>query len=385
MAEESNALAGLGGFSQMLTGQSSEGGLDATETATLNDPKIVDPSVVKGDDVVEGEGSEEETGDEGGGEGSSSSVADSNENDSNEGDGDGNPGDSDDTSDLSEFEQDITNYLNDEFSKRLGWELGDEDAPGTIDEFVDFMNEVVKEASAPTFANDEMEKLNSFVEDGGSLKDFYKATSDNKIDVENVDMEDSFVQKQVIKESLKNLGYKDTQINNRIKRSEESGILDDEAQEALDLLKEYNETNKQKLLENQQKLAETQKLEQQKFVSSVQDSIKNINDELGLKLSKEEVKGLESYILVQEKDGMTPFQREMMSDMGKFVTSAYNAKTNNSLLKRKEKQGKTAAVKDLHTKLNANKGNPGRTGAGQTSGEASDGLSILSGMLRNNN
>lgn len=284
--------------------------------------------------------------------------------------------------DLSDYETDITSFVNNKLSEKLGWQLDGEDAPQTVEELIDFMSELVTEASKPQFANEEIAELNEFVQNGGDLKQFYSKTTSGELDLDNVDLEDSFNQRRVITENFKTLGYSEDKINRMIKRYEEAGVLEEEAQDALELLKENNEKNKEKLLESQKKFAEQQKVEQQKFESAVKDSINDLSNSLGINLSQKELKDTEDYILKVGRDGMTDFQRDMLSDVKKFVSSAYYTKNGEALPKRIKKQGESDAARNLHKKLKANKGNPGQTKGSQTGGSASEGLAKLSSLLR---
>lgn len=372
--KETQELGGFEAISNFLLGKGPEGGLSGSSDVSSGEMPIMEPSQITGGngDVEEIKEGEEPIPEEEDVETEEVEETEETTEESTEDEGE----------DLSEFESDITKYLNEEFSKKLGWDITGEDAPSTIQEFVDFMNSVVEEASKPEFANEELEKLNEFVSNGGSIKDFYSQVVDAKLDLENADLEDTFTQKQIIKENFKNLGYSEDRIDKMLKRYEESGVLEEEASDALELLKEYNKKTKEKLLERQEKVALEQKEQQQKFFNDVQESIKSIDVDLGVKLSPKERKELSDYILSADKTGMTQFQKEMLSDIKKFVSTALYTKTGGSLLKQKEKQGETNAVKNLHKKLNANKGNPGTKGGSSSSSNASDGLSILSSMLR---
>lgn len=375
--EKTQELGGFEAISNFLVGKGPEGGIESQGDISSTEPPMIDPSTLmsnsKEEEIEEEEVKSEEE------EMEEEVIED--KKDTKE-DKEKETADSKSTEDLSEFESDITNYLNEEFSKRLGWDLDSENAPSTIEEFVDFMNTIVEESSKPIFANSELEELNTFIQNGGSVRNFYNSTVDSKINLEEVDLEDTSSQKELIREHFKTLGYKEDKINRTLKRYEDAGVLEEEAEDALELLKEYNEETKKKLLESQKNYAETQKQQQQKFISTVEDSIKSIDDVLGVSIPQKEKQELKEYILAADKYGMTGFQKEMLKDVNKFVSAAYYTKKGGSLLTRKQKQGETSAVKTLHKKLNANKGNPGMKSGNQKSGEASDGLSLLSSMLR---
>jgi len=284
--------------------------------------------------------------------------------------------------DLGEFEADVTALLNERFSEELGWNIPEEEAPKSVKEFVDMMKEIVAEASAPQYANEEVQAYDEFVRNGGNLREFYKNAVEGRVDVENVDIDNSYDQKQVLTEHLTNQGYSSDRINKMIKRYEDAGVLEDEAQDALELLKDYNEKNRKKLLEEQENFARLQQEQQQKFVTDVEESIKNLDNIRGVKISDKDKKELLDYILVPDSEGYTKYQREYMGNIKNLLESAYFTKKGDVLINKSKAQGKSDAVKNLHDKLKANKGNRSRQSGTQEHGKTSSGLSVLGSMLQ---
>jgi hypothetical protein len=74
-----------------------------------------------------------------------------------------------------------------------------------------------------------------------------------------------------------------------------------------------------------------------------------------------------------------------MSDINNLVKSAYITKKGDALFKKVKTQGSSDAVKNLHDKLKANKGNKSKKSGSQHSGQSSSGLSVLGSMLQGNN
>jgi len=383
MAENNTpSLDGFDVFANMLTGGTPEEG---GRTKDVNEPPLVDPEKIKADlsikeepivetppkeegEVVEGEKEvvEEQLIPEKVEKEKTSSVEET-------------------TPDLGEFETDVTTLLNEKFSEELGWDIPEEEAPKTVKEFVDFMKEVVSEASAPAYANDEVAAYDEYVRNGGSLRDFYKSTMDGKVDIDALDLDNTFDQKQILKEYYGTQGYADDRINKMLTRYENAGVLEDEATDAKELLKDYNTKTQTKLLEDQKKSADLATEQQQNFVSSVEDSIKKLDNVRGVKISEKDRGDLTDYILKPDAQGITQYQRDYMSDIKNLLESAYFTKKGDALINKSKAQGNSDAVKNLHDKLKANKGDRSRQSGVQGSGKASSGLSVLGSMLQGNN
>ena len=289
-----------------------------------------------------------------------------------------------DDADLGEFESDVTALLNEKFAEELGWNIPEDESPKNVKDFVELMKGMVAEASQPAYSNDEVKAFDEYVKQGGNLRSFYKSAVEGRVDTEGVDMENSFDQKLVLSEHLGNQGLKEERINKMLKRYEDAGVLDEEAGDALELLKDYNEENKKKLLEDQKKSSDFAEQQQQMFVSTVEDSIKNLNDIRGVKIPEKEKKELLEYILVPDNEGYTKYQREYMGDIKNLLESAYFTKKGDVLINKSKAQGKSDAVKNLHDKLKANKGSRSNKAGNQTAGDISSGLSLLSSMIQSN-
>lgn len=288
----------------------------------------------------------------------------------------------DDVSDLGEYEEDITALLNQKFADELGWEIPDDEAPKTISDFIELMKEVVEQESQPAYASDEVKQYDEFVRNGGNLRNFYNATVEGKVDTDAVNIENAFDQKRVLQEHLTNQGYSESNISKMLQRYENAGILEEEATEALELLKDYNDRNKKKLLADQENAARLLEEQQQNFVGAVEESIKEFDSILGYKLSNKDKDDLRKAILTVDAEGYTPYQRKYMSNIKNLLESAFFTMKGDTLGKKIKAQGKSDAVKNLRDKLNANKGNKGIQSGPQETGKTSSSLSVLGSMLQ---
>ena len=285
----------------------------------------------------------------------------------------------DEPSDLTEFEPDITNFFQDKLSEELGWEFEEGEKFKSVKELVDFMKTVVDESSKPVYANEEIEKLNKFVTDGGKLEDYYKKAQPGGIDVGLLDATKDSDAKIAVREKLRLQGYNDEKIKKALSRYEDNGVLIEEGEDAVEFLKEYKTTSQKKLLEDTENSAVESRKQQQKFYSAVETNIKGLDTIRGIKISDRDKKDLLDYIFKPDSEGLTKYQREYMSDVKNLIESAYFTKQGDQLISSAKKAATSDAYKDLHQKLKANKGKRHSGGITQGGSDSSDSLTNLLG------
>jgi hypothetical protein len=115
-------------------------------------------------------------------------------------------------------------------------EIDDKDKPVTVDELTKYFSDVVEQNSKPEYADDRIQALDEYVRNGGKFEDYYRKQQE-ALTLDNIDLEDENNQKAVVRELMQRAGYSDEQINKKITRYEDSDVLYDEAEDALDRLK----------------------------------------------------------------------------------------------------------------------------------------------------
>lgn len=268
--------------------------------------------------------------------------------------------DIDDKSDLSEedkeYESDISSFFGAELIKKLGVNVEDEKNLKfeKIDDVLELMSEIIKENSQPVYASDEVAKYDEFVRNGGSLKEFYKDVFAGKLDIETADLENEYDQKAIIRENLLNQGYKEDKIKRMISRYEEAETLKEEAEDALDLLKDHNKIKTESLLEQQKKESAEAKKKQQRFYEDVNQTIKTISNFKGFPVSEKEKRELLEYAFLPDEDGATRYQKDFRGDVYHILESAYFTKNRNKIKAGDaNKKEDTDAYKSLRDKLKA--------------------------------
>ncbi len=236
-------------------------------------------------------------------------------------------------------------------SDKIGWELDeDEEIPQTPEELVEYFQEVIEENSVPQYASEEVEALDKFVKNGGNLKDYFQI--DGKLDLEDFEIEDNEVnQKLVIKEFLKEKGFSSKQIDKKLTKYEDAGLLEDEATDALEALRDIREQKKQQLLEEQEKSANELKKRQQDYFNSVVTEIKGMDNIRGIKIPQKDKQALLEYIFKPTADGKTQYQKDYSKSVKNLLESAYFTMKGDTLLKAAKSEGSTAAINKFKNSL----------------------------------
>lgn len=258
----------------------------------------------------------------------------------------------DNDDDVDEEESSKVTALFDAIAEELEWEFDDdeeEEKPKTVEELVNYFKEVIKEQSVPQYANEDVAKLDEFVRNGGDLNDYFTLTPE--IDYENFDTTIESNQKQIVKMLLAEKGFNEKQIARKIEKYEDAGILEDEAEDALEAMKEIEETKKEQLLEDQRKQHEQMVARQQKFMDDVVGEINAMKDIRGIKVPEKDKKALLAYIFKADVNGKTQYQKDYSKSVKNLIESAYFTMKGDTLLDTAKKMGTSSAIKNLKQSL----------------------------------
>ena len=254
--------------------------------------------------------------------------------------------------DVDEEESSKVTALFDAIAEELEWEFDDdeeEEKPKTVEELVNYFKEVIKEQSVPQYASEDVAKLDEFVRNGGDLNDYFTLTPE--IDYENFDTTIESNQKQIVKMLLAEKGFNEKQIARKIEKYEDAGILEDEAEDALEAMKEIEETKKEQLLEDQRKQHEQMVARQQKFMDDVVGEINAMKDIRGIKVPEKDKKALLAYIFKADANGKTQYQKDYSKSVKNLIESAYFTMKGDTLLDTAKKMGTSSAIKNLKQSL----------------------------------
>lgn len=255
-----------------------------------------------------------------------------------------------DSDDGTTSEELIVNFF-DSLSEQLGWsDVEDEDKPKTAEDLIEYFKDVIEENSVPQYASGEVEKLDEFVRNGGNLKDYFSIDAD--IDLDNIEVEDNEInQKLVVKEFLKEKGFSAKQIDKKITKYEDAGILEDEAVDALEALKDIKAERKEKLLEEQQKSAREAQKQQQTFFNNVVSEIKGMDSIYGIEIPEKDKRALLEYIFKPDAEGVTKYQKDYAKSLKNLITSAYFTMKGDSLITIAKQKGKKDALDNFKNSL----------------------------------
>lgn len=244
----------------------------------------------------------------------------------------------------------VTNFF-DAMAEKLNWEFEeDEDKPKSVDELINYFQNVIEENSKPEYSSEEVEALDNFVKQGGDLKKYL--TIDAELDLDDIDIEDETNQKLVVKQLLKEKGFSTKKIDKLVSRYEEAGLLEDEAQDALEDLKEIKEERKKQLLEDQKKAYREQLQRQQQFYDNVVSEIKGLKNIRGITVPEKDKKVLIDYILKPDTDGKTKYQKDYAKGGVKnLIESAYFTMNADKLIEAAKREGNNSAIDKFRRSL----------------------------------
>lgn len=246
----------------------------------------------------------------------------------------------------------VTNFF-DAMAEELGWEFDEEETeskPKNVSDLIKYFKTVIEENSKPDFASEEIEALDAYVKQGGDLRKYLQV--DAELDLEDIDLDDESNQKAVVKMLLKEKGFSAKQIEKKISKYEDAGLLEDEAEDAIEDLKEIREQRKEQLLKQQKKQYEAYQEQQRAFYNNVVDEIKGLKNIRGIAIPEKDKRVLIDYILKPDADGRTKYQKDYAKGGVKnLIESAYFTMNADKLLEAAKREGNNKAVERFRNSL----------------------------------
>lgn len=244
--------------------------------------------------------------------------------------------------------------LFDAVGQSLGWNMADikeEDRPLTVEDLTQYLSDVVKENSVPQYADDRIQRLDEYVKNGGKFEDFYSRQQET-LTLDNIDLEDETNQKAVIRDLMKRSGYSDEQINRKISRYEDSDMLYEESEDALDRLKQIRQKEIEDQAAAQQEAARIQEEQSKLFFDTVSNDINSLTNIRGIAIPKEDRKALFDYIFKVDSEGKSQYAKDFEKNLSKnLIESAYFTMKADALISNAEKKGESSAAEKLRKML----------------------------------
>lgn len=239
----------------------------------------------------------------------------------------------------------------DAFAEELGWDVSDDEKPDSMEGLINYIEDTVAENSKPQYADDRIAQLDEYVKNGGKFEDFYNGMSQT-IEYASMDMEDESNQKMAVRDYLKLSGYSDEQIDKKIERYEDADMLEDEAMDAVERLKQHQEFQLQQQQEQQQLLRQQQEQQAQQFVMNLNSTINSLDNIRGISIPKQDRKALFDYITKVDASGMTQYQKDFNANMTEnLIESAYFTMKGDALIGEAKRTGQTTAAEKLRKML----------------------------------
>lgn len=281
--------------------------------------------------------------------------------------------------DLIEAEQ--VGLFFDALGASLGWdmnEIDEKDRPLTVDQLTEYMKDVVNQNSVPQYADERIQALDEYVKNGGKFEDFYQRQQ-AALTLDDIDLEDESNQKAVVRELMQRSGYSDEQINKKISRYEESDMLYEESEDALDRLKQLRQQEVEETQRQQEELARQQEEQSKQFFATVTKDINELTNIRGIAIPREDRKALFDYIFKVDQNGMSQYQKDFAKNQSRnLIESAYFTMKADALIANAKNTGETSATEKLRKMLRHSAKNHSTYNADDKQKSVTD---IVSGMF----
>lgn len=282
----------------------------------------------------------------------------------------------DNDDDIIEDESSVAQGLYSMISNKFGFDIDEEDMPDSIDSLVEKIYDIVEENSVPSYASEEISKLDEFVRNGGKIEEYFNVKAQYSVSKEDLKSEDGC--KRILNKFLEHQGYSKEQINKKIEKYELAGILEDEAEDGYDKLEAIEARAEEKLLEDTRKEREAAQARQQKQYEDVIGCIKGLTEVNGITISQKEKKELVKYLFEPTtKSGLTQFAEDG-KDIEKVVMAAFHMKNGSSLIGKAERKGKSDAYAKIKDGLRNTKTSKSRVERFGRNEDADQSLSTVS-------
>lgn len=254
--------------------------------------------------------------------------------------------DDDDEQEPVEFEEtpEIVEGMFDALLEKMGIDL-DEDAakPKSTDELLAFFDAYIEESSKPEYSSDVVQRLDEFIKNGGDFEAFYKVQKE-VVSYDNIDIEEESNQRQIVSDYLELSGYNAGQITKKIRKYEESGILKDEAEDALESVKKIKAKEAKQLEAEQARQKAEYDNQQKQLYTSISKSVEEMKDIRGVSISNKDKVELMNYMFKVQPNGRTKWQDEYGQNVMNMIESAFFTMKGDALISSAKKTGETSAA-----------------------------------------
>lgn len=197
------------------------------------------------------------------------------------------------------------------------------------------------------------QKFLEYLEKGGDANKYIE-TLQKPLDINSLDLESESDQEKVTREYLKTQDYSSEEIDETITDYKENLLLDKQSKIAAKQLNKSFEKRTEKLLQEQEQIAESQKQDYINHINNISNTIDTSETLAGLTVAKTEKDSFRKYLLIKGKDGLTDYERELQTDPVKTQLELAYLKFKKYDFGAAKKQGESEASKKLNWSLKNN-------------------------------
>src|SRR5215470_9185747 len=233
--------------------------------------------------------------------------------------------------------------LYDVFVEDYGWgDIPQEERPRNAREFCEFVTAAIAQNSTPQYASPELQQLDQYVRQGGKVADYLQSVAEANYDALTINSEQN--QKYAVAELLKLQGFPPEKIQQKVEAYAKSGVLEQEATDALAILQGYSQNYRQQTLEQQQReLAQMQEI-QHNFLNATSQVLGSMGDIFGIPLTYKDKQELFNYIFEKDQNGNSQYMLDYSSTPEAIIQSAFLTRYGKGVMTRAQRAGEKKAV-----------------------------------------
>lgn len=152
-----------------------------------------------------------------------------------------------------------------------------------------------------------------YLERGGDPNTFLSAVN-TAVDYKTLDLDNEDNQKLVLKEYFKTQEWSEDEIEDALADYEEGMILKKRAEKAVKDLDKIQSKRVQEIQEEQEAINLERAKQYEDYINTVKTSIRSSNQIAGLQINDSEKAQFEKYLLDVDKDGLTPYAKEIQEN-----------------------------------------------------------------------
>jgi len=238
----------------------------------------------------------------------------------------------------------------DVLQEKWGLDIPDDKKPKSIEEFSDFMDQLIDANTKHEYYNEDSQQFDSFLRNGGDPRVFLQATGAKKM-VEALDLENEEDCRLGLQMYWEKKGLDPDEIKAEIKKSEKLDTIREDAAEKMPKLKSLVAQEQSQLVENAKLAEQKRQNDINEYNNGLVSAVKSVKSVMGIEFTDNHRRELLPYMTQRDAEGFTPMLRDYYADPYMYnVITAFAYKNKDKILEMMGEPAKDNAIKTFKEK-----------------------------------